>query len=231
MLGIVIITYNIPVEVTLLQIDCIRRFCKDEFEIEIIDNSIKQESIDNIRHHCERLGINYTKTFAHSNGGSESHSFAANFSYLRLKDTYDHFLYLDHDCIPIKDFSVKEILGERTIAGIGQYKIETYPWPGCLMFDNTKVDKSLVDFSCGPGLDTGGMLYKLFDKNITNSVMHLDEVIHQNPNFNGSIYQGYTLINKGMFFHFVNASNWTDSPNHEERINSLINLVKSKING
>lgn len=220
-IGIIIITYNAH-QLLLKQVEKINKHCKDDFEIVIIDNSTNQQSIDAIKYYCEQLKLVYVKTKSSSQNGSSSHSFAANLSYKMFKETYDSFLYLDHDCFPIKDFSISEILNGKQLAGIGQKKGDiTYLWPGCLMFN--RIDD--IDFSPNHELklDTGGNLYKVITE--TNTVFFNEEHV-QNPEFNKNFYDFYSLIHNGTFLHFINASNWSHSENHEERINSLLNLLE-----
>jgi hypothetical protein len=87
-----------------------------------------------------------------------------------------------------------------------------------------------IDFSCNSefGLDTGGNLYKMIDKHGLDKCIFFDEAYHENDQFNGdSRYSFYTTINKGMFMHFLNSSNWNPIDRHEERINSLLNILES----
>lgn len=230
MLGIIIVTYNTLVDIFLLQIDAINKFCKDDYRIEIIDNSHDLEKAEGIRYHSERLGLSYRKTFSRDSNGSDSHSFAANLSYNILKDTYDYLFYLDHDCIPIKPFSVSTILGDKLMAGIAQNVEHTYFWAGCFLFNNRKIEKDLLDFRPDNtlGLDTGGSLYKLIEHHTKESCLFFHEAYHQNPYFNGRLYNYYSIINE-QFLHFINSSNWNGTENHTERINSLITVTKEII--
>ncbi len=229
--GIIIITYNIHPEVFLLQIAALKKFCQDYFDILVIDNSSDPDAAENIRYHSSHQKIAYTKTFAGGYGSSDSHSFAANFAYQKYKDQYDYFLFLDHDCMPVKDFSVVEILsGGHVAAGIGQDKKKKYAWPGCFMLSNIAVDKEIVDFSPNSefGLDTGGNLYLILEKYGSESFRDFNESYHQNPGFVSKDYGHYAMINDQMFLHFVNGSNWNKKDEHQHRINSLINVVKEK---
>lgn len=230
-LGIIIITYNCPAFL-LKQMECLHRFCKDKFEVVIVDNSTEQEAIESILYHSGQLGCKYIKTNASSKNGSGSHSFAANIAYRKFKDDYDYMFFLDHDCMPIKDFSVIDILSNGHImAGLGQLiekSGKTYFWPGCVMWNNKEIDKSLIDFSPNAefGLDTGGGFYKIFDFYGKDKLIFFNEEHCQNPQFTKSFYDFYCLINNGMFFHCVNGSNWSGAASHEERINSLLNIVE-----
>ena len=221
-LGIIVICYNNH-HIFLKQIERIKKHCKDDFEIIVVDNSTSIETIKFIESWCLKLKIKRIKTEASSRNGSASHCFSAQYSYTQLRENYDLFLYLDHDCFPIKDFSVKEILNDKyLIAGIGQEKSKTYLWPGCLMFK-----KGLdVDFSTNHelGLDTGGNIYKIIEE-FPDKILYFDEVHTQNPEFTKTMYNFYALINQGMFLHFVNGSGWNNVGHHQERINSLLNIL------
>lgn len=228
MVGLVIITYNNS-SLLLKQVECINKFCKDEFEIVIIDNSTIKESINEIKYYCEKLGLQHIKTNASSINGSSSHAFASNVSYMKLKDSYEYLFYLDSDLFPIKSFSVKEILKDKLFAGLGQGKLKTYFWPGCFMWHNSEIDKSLIDFGTNSEyrLDTGGNLYKVVDS-YPDALFFFNEEHVQNPYFNKSFYNFYSTINNEMFMHFINSSNWNGSAHNTERINSLLNILKEK---
>lgn len=227
--AVVIITYNIQSEIFILQIQAIRKFCKDYFEIQIFDNSTKDHMGEAIRYHSDLLNVNYTKTNPAVGEGSENHSWAANLSYQILKDNYDYLFYLDHDCVPVVDFSIVEMLGEKLYAGIAQ-KTPTYLWPGCFMFNNS-VDHDLIDFTPNHllGLDTGGELFHLVDKYGKESGLFFKENYCQNQYFNHKLYNHYAMI-QDTFMHFIAASNWISIEHHTERINGLIAILKEKTN-
>src|SRR3990167_4752300 len=161
--GVVIIAYNNP-DLIYKQILCLKKFCKDNYELVVIDNSTEQEAIDAIAYKCQINNLRIIKTHASSKNGSDSHSFAANLSYHKLKDDFSYLFYVDHDLFPIKEFSVIEILKGKAMAGLGQQKNgNTYFWPGCVMWDNDIIQncESKIDFSPTLGMDTGGGLYKI----------------------------------------------------------------------
>jgi len=221
MLGIVIITYNCS-KLLRKQIERIQKHCKDSYEIIVVDNSTNKQEIQAVKYISSLYKVIYLKTDASSRNGSGSHAFAANVSWQKYGKSYSHFLYLDHDCFPIKDFSVSEVLGDKVIAGIGQQKSKTYLWPGCLMF-KSGLD---IDFSVNHelGLDTGGNLYKIIEQ-APDDVIYFDEIHTENPEFTKNMYNFYALINDGMFMHFINGSGWNNVGNQEERLNSLINIL------
>lgn len=231
MTAIIIITFNIHPDVFILQIEAIKRFCRDEaYVIEIIDNSTDEEIAKSIRYHARLRGCHYTRTMSGTGDSSYSHSHAANFAYGMLCKKYDLVAYFDHDLVPVKEFSIKEILSNKLMAGLAQDKEHKYFWPGLFMFDNMRVDQALVNFSPSPGLDTGGELWKLIDKYGLDECVFFDEAYHQNPHFtNGGQYGNYTMLCQGTFMHFVNASNWNPVPGQRDRLNSLINIALEKM--
>jgi glycosyltransferase involved in cell wall biosynthesis len=228
--AIVIVVYNLS-SLLAKQIGCIRKFCKDEFDIIVIDNSASPPEIEAIKFITTDMGIRLIKTYSADANGSEGHVFACNFSYRKLKEEYEFFFYLDHDNFPIRDFSVCEILHGRGIAGLSQKKEKTYFWPGCVMWDNRTIDHDIIDFSCDHeiGLDTGGNLYKIVDKYGIDSCVFFNEKYYQNPYFRTGFYNFYSTINDDMFMHFINSSGWNPVENNEERINSLINVLTERI--
>lgn len=221
MLGIIIITYNNH-KLLRPQIERIKKHCKDAFEIIIVDNSSDKTEIKHIKYIATINDCRYLKTSASSHGGSESHAFAANVSWVTYRKDYDYFFYLDHDCFPIKDFSVEGVLGNKVIAGIGQTKAKTYLWPGCLMF---KAGLE-IDFSVNHDykLDTGGNLYRTIEQ-APDDVIYFNEAHTQNPEFTKNMYNFFSLINDGMFLHFINGSGWNNVGHQTERINSLLNIL------
>lgn len=252
MTAIVIITFNIHPDVFILQMEAIKRFCRDEnFAIEVFDNSDNAEAAESVKYHSANQSlsgndqsgsqlqtpnpqlstINYTRVRAGTGDASWSHSFAANFAWALLQDKYDRFAFFDHDLLPVKDFSVAEILGGKPLAGLAQDKEHKYFWPGCFMFDNLRItNKELINFSPCPGLDTGGELYKAIDHFGLDQCVFFDEAYHQNPHFPNGQYNYYTMLYKETFMHFVNASNWNPVEGQQERLNSLINIARELIN-
>lgn len=220
--GIVIITYNQP-DLLPRQLDCLQRFCKDEYKVLVVDNSTVLEARTAIKYHARNCS--YIRSKASATNGSESHAFAANLSYIKYKDDFDYLFWLDHDCFPFAQFSVAEILNGKVVAGLLQAKEQTYFWPGCFMVDCKQVKD--VDFSVALGLDTGGMTYKILAEHGGDNCVFFSEVHEQNPYFNKSRYNFYSVINGG-FLHFIAASNWNEQDHHQERVNSLFNVLQNK---
>lgn len=232
--ALIIVIYNTADFIT-KQIETIRRFCKDDLDIIIIDNSTDKDVSEALRYRIRDFGCIYEKTQAASGDPSLSHAFAANFAYGRYRDSYEYMFYLDHDAFVIKDFSVKEILGDKVMAGMAQTKPsgKTYLWPGCLLLNNTIIDKNLVDFSPNIpfGLDTGGNLYKLFDQYGKDRIVFFNEYHHENIHFKRPYYNVYSIIGEDQFLHFIAGSNWQklNDADHTERISTLMAILEEKL--
>jgi len=231
--GICIIVYNLETRVFILQIEAIKKFCTDDYTIEVVDNSTLKVMREAIEYHAKRLGVKYRNTEPNTNDPSWSHAFAANYSYQKLKDEYDLLAFFDHDLIPVKSFSVKEILGDKIIAGVTQGTKVKYLWPGCLFINNNLVDKDLVRFDpmMEPRLDTGGALHTLVEQ-YPEGIGWLDEVGCHNPSFSKGFYYFYIMIHQKTFMHFLNSSGWNrkESQNNDERVSSLISIANELIN-
>lgn len=223
-LGVITITYNLPPEVFLLQEESLRKYCRDEYVLVVVDNSSKEDMAEAIRYHCEIKGIEYMRTRATSENGSDSHAFALNVAHNRFVSEYDNLVYLDHDVIPFKEFSPMEMLKDNVLCGIMQGKNKYYLWPGCIFI--SKEVKDRVDFNpCNQlGLDTGGMNWRLLEE-YKGRIMEFSEEYRQNDQYGGK-YNFYTIIN-GMFMHFINASSWNQVEDNQTRINSLLNIYKT----
>jgi len=231
-LGIVIVVYNIA-DLIQKQIECIKRFCKDDnYEIIVVDNSDKQDIIEAVSYYISELNIRYIKTKSASAYDSTSHAFACNTSFLLIKDDYDLLFYLDHDNFPIRDFSVANMLKDRIMAGLGQGKQKSYFWPGCVMWNNSIIDKSLIDFSVNRefGLDTGGNLYKVIEQYGKDICIFFNEKYYENDLFPTTFYNFYATINDDMFMHFINSSNWNKTIDNKGRISTLLHILEGKIN-
>lgn len=222
--GIVIITYNIDTRIFLLQIGAIRKLCKDDSTIEVIDNSTDKAQAEAIKYHAGLYSINYTKSMANTQDSSGSHSFAANLAYHIFKDIYDILFFLDHDCIPVDTFSCDEILGDKLIGGVAQQKSKKYFWPGCFMF--RKIEDVDFCFNRELELDTGGNLYQLIEKYGEEECIFFTEEYRQ---MKDSDLYFFSVIN-GIFWHCIAASNWNKLKNNEERVNAFINEVGGEIN-
>jgi len=231
--GIVIVVYNLDSRIFILQIEAIRKFCKDDnYWILIYDNSDDPDKAEAIRYHAQLLKVNaYRRTHAESGDYSRSHAFSASMAFRDIHKEHDYLFFLDHDCLPVKPFSVVDILGQDIVmAGLGQgLKDHTYFWPGCVMWNNNIVDKELINFYPEPPLDTGAGLREVIKEYGEDKCIFFDESYWGNPYYTEGKYNYYSMLHNCTFMHFVNSSNWNTIPDNDRRINSLITIAKQKI--
>jgi len=237
--GIIIVVFNISNLIN-TQLELIKRFCKDQFDIIVIDNSSDRSASHEIKKHVINQGCLYDNSTNRQYDFSQSHAAACNYAYGKFHHNYEHMFFLDHDNFPLKDFSIKEILTNKIAGGLGQIrKDKTYFWPGCVMFNNNKIEKSLIDFSthAGFGLDTGGMLYRIIEKYNSDNYIFFDQKEVKNELFVEGFYNFYNIIENPQttpqfsFMHFLNSSNWNNKEKHDERITSLLSILQNYING
>lgn len=231
--AIIPIVFNLDPRVFIAQINAIKFFCTDgEFSVEVVDNSMDIEKADAIEYHARVLNVNYTRYRTLTKNPSESHAFAANLAFKKFAFLYDILLFLDHDAIPVKKFSVEKMLEGKVAGGVLQGRELNYFWPGCFAIDVTKVDHDLVNFwpDHDLRLDTGGGLKQIKDKYGDDGCVYFDEVGHHNPYFpTHPEYYFFMMLYKETFIHFLNSSNWRGVSENESRINSLLQITEEKI--
>ncbi len=219
--AVIIIAFN-DARLIRKQLELIDKFCFDSPDIIVFDNS----NIERINVAFKSNHI-YYKFPGYYLNPSDSHSTAANAAYKMFSPFYDKLLFLDHDCFPIKNFSIKTMLNGAHVSGLGQQKSKVYFWPGCVAFDVKQLNGFPVDFSTNQehGLDTGGNLFHVFEK---FGGVCLNEQCVMNPYFTELPYNFYSTIFNGTFMHFTNASNWNKTPLNEHRIETLYNILDEK---
>ena len=227
MTAVIIIFYN-NTDFLLRQHEHLSLFMKDEYKLIVIDNSSDPVAAAGMKHHADEKGLEYVRTQSSSKNGSASHAFALCFAYQKYVNKFEYILLLDHDAFLIKPLSAIETLADKSIAGLGQIRNgEKYFWPGCCMF-KTSIP---MDFSISEGKDTGGNTSKAIQSVGEENCIFFDEVYVQNEGFNKSQYNFYALLSNGTFLHFINGSNWANSTDNEERLNSLFNVLENYKNG
>lgn len=236
-LAVVIIVFNIS-HLIEKQIQLVRKFCKDDHDIIVIDNSSNLQIASVIESKVKHAGVSYIKTSSPPDF-SQSHATACNLAYHSFKDVYKYLFLLDHDNFPITKFSVMDVMKDKVIGGVGQARGNIlYYWPGCTMINNEFIDKALVDFSVNYdlGLDTGGNLYKIIEKHGTDKCVNFDQYDIPNPadksySFYNEITNPKSISSEFRFMHFINSSNWNKKERNEERVQSLLQILEQKVSG
>jgi hypothetical protein len=166
-----VIAYNTPWTVKLL-LDYWGKNCPD-LTLAVIDNSSSLESAKEIREICISRKTSYLKLPTNTAGHMcRSHGLAINWSWQNIIchiPTLNTIGYIDHDCIPIKPWSLS---GKPNIFAYGAKnpgyimgKKTWNLWAGFMIFDLSKspIEREKMDFTVNPldTLDTGGMNWRL----------------------------------------------------------------------
>lgn len=229
--AIIIIAFN-DVDLIGNQINLITKYCKDieNTDIIIFDNSSVEITAKMIEgfHQSKPYILYHRFTGMHFNP-SESHAYACNMAYKFYSKDYTSILFLDHDCFPVNPFSVEEMVSGYMVAGIAQDKDKKYFWPGCVAFNVEALLGVVPNFSISHeyGLDSGGLLYKLIELFGEERCCFFNEEKKTNESFPDPTYPEYSMINDGMFMHFINASGWNKNENNNARIQSLYRILNN----
>ncbi|SES92104.1 hypothetical protein [Thorsellia anophelis] len=162
---VISITFQNP-SVTKWQITQIQKHCQD-IELLIFDNSKNEDQANEIKQHCITLGIFYYRLprnkVKHPN---RSHALAMNWIYaqfIQLKKP-DYFGFIDHDLIPLADFTIKPALQNKPFYGLlyGGGRETWQTWAGYTFFDRRNMENKKIDFMYHfqIALDTGGYNYE-----------------------------------------------------------------------
>lgn len=232
----VIVIYNID-HLLQRQLDLIRKYCKGEYDIIVINNSDIEAKANSINVICNANGLIYLKTDSGGANPSDSHAFAISVAHNTYRDSYRRICYLDHDIFPVKEFSFDGLLNDTYVAGNHQQRpyadgVIEYMWPGLLAINYNMVDKDLIN--CYPTvvngvmLDTGGRLYNLLNTLPRDKYRFLDEIYERNPAMEKSQYSYYSMMADKTFMHFIGASNWMGKKDTEQRVQTLLKILDEK---
>lgn len=114
--GIVSVAFNNS-KLIFYQIKLFKKYCKDDYDINIIDNSNNIQELKKIKEICVENNVSYFAPNINVTDASNHHGLALNYAYNSLKNNFDYLLFIDHDVFPIKEFSVEAILGDNVMAG------------------------------------------------------------------------------------------------------------------
>jgi glycosyltransferase involved in cell wall biosynthesis len=90
--GIITVTFNGP-KLLEYQLKTLKKYCLDDYEFIVIDNSNNENYINEIKNICEENNISYIhKGFSVSVGNvpSTNHGLALNYAYETFKNKFDY---------------------------------------------------------------------------------------------------------------------------------------------
>lgn len=175
-------SYNRP-DFIEIQYKTFKKFLSDEYEFVVFNDAPGKQVHTDIKNMCKKLGIRcvsipqeiHTRPYLYRMPG-ESFPNACT----RCADVVQYSLdvmgfkypglvmIIDSDMFLIKDFSIKNFMRDKEIAGVPQSRGHVhYLWNGLLFFDMTRLpDKETINFNCGrvegQPCDVGGYTYNYF---------------------------------------------------------------------
>ena len=247
-LFIITIAYN-HVKLIEKQIELVKRFGRDDdYRHVIVDNSPKRRVRKQIKQICAREGVDYVcvpryidKLISHKLfGNGLSHGAAINWMFYHVLkyNQPESFALLDHDVLPLKDFSLRELLHSRDFYGVERNKgIGWYLWPGWSIFRYNIVEKCkpnfLPEFVDGTYLDSGGGNYERLYSKYSLDTISFPKVVTKRVrkteglSRNDEIYHGDCLQYIGhTWLHIINGSNCAHIPGKEKYVEYVLNNLE-----
>jgi len=208
-----------------LQYDQLVKFCKDDFELIVVNNA-KNEEIDNkIKTICNEIGIRCIDSPRDHNIANISHFNAINFAldnYAKKDSTSDILVIMDGDIFAYRDFSFQEILGNHKVAAVYQQRQDEtieylHPIFSILSYD---LDLTELDYSWKAYTDCGGRTddfirkYNLNVKWVDHTAaldIETDYIFRNNNNVPYPYKSEYRsqFINNCLF-HYYRGDNWDE---------------------
>ena len=230
-----------------------KKFLKNDYQFNVIDDSISSDISGQFKNICEDRNINYYKKPQNTSNLNPAQACAAavQWSYDKLiKENCktDLVCFFDSDMFLLDHFDVEEYLNDAIIAGLPQYRGNvTYMWNGIMFFNMPKIHQidPNIDFSDGivedEMTDVGGHTYYYFKKN-NIEMKKTDEEFPLYPTHyndielqNDEVTKGYNfeLHLDSKFLHYRAAtnwhSNWRDSKDPLVKKTEIFNQIMESI--
>ena len=248
-LYIITIAYN-HAKLIEKQIELVKRYGKDEnYKHVIVDNSPKRSVRKQIKTICERECVDYVsvpiyidKLISHRLfGNGLSHGAALNwmFYHVLMPNKPERFTLMDHDVFPLKEFSLKEIIGSRDFYGV-ERNMETgwYLWPGWCIFKYDVVEKCMPNFlpvfEDGLYLDSGGGNYNHLYSQYSLKDMDFPEVVTKRVKITEGLYKHDDIYHGDclqyidhIWLHIINGSNCAHIPGKEKYVDYVLDNLEN----
>ena len=214
--------FNRP-DILQYQIDCFKNYLKDDYEFNVVYDTIDNEFLEQFQDICDRNGVTLHHHISQpGNTPSFYNSDAIQWTYnnVIIKDEKDCFVViLDHDNFLIESFSINDFMKKCDLAGCVQTRGSVeYVWQRLIFFRKSSIAQENFDFYPqeveGQLLDSCGGTYKLIRnpkiRFIPTSVEYPDNYGSIDLKDSSSSNGGYEmeLHLDGKFLHFRNACNW-----------------------
>lgn len=236
-----------------LQLKSLKDFCKDDFELIIMNNGSSTERIDaikleaeknNLTHHFIENPIHSDPTIACAYPINQTLK-----KFIQQEKEADLSIIIDSDMFLIQPFSFTDFVEDYEIAAVKQRRGDdiNYIWNGIVIINHKTIQHlQELDFGYqiinGHHMDVGGNTYFFFkkypDTKIKN-ILHTSHIHPKNRNikaFPKEILLEYDIeycfeLYESSILHYGRGSNWDGMPPdyHLNKTNFLKNTLKKSI--
>lgn len=243
MVKIYTVAYSKPEFIT-LQYAQLKKHCKDDFELIIINNA-KDDVIDKeISEICKIYNLQMISSPRDHKIANVSHFTAINFAldnYAKKDNNVDITVIIDNDVFPFKDFTFNNLLGNSEVGAVYQQRQDEtieYLHPIFSMISN-KVDMSTLDYTWKTYTDCGGRtddFIKQFNlkpnwiKHTAAIDIETDYIFTQNNQVQFPYKKEYrSQIIGGCMFHYYRGDNWDEQrpEYHTEKFKFLLYFLNN----
>lgn len=204
-------------------IECLRHFCKDDFQYCCIDNFLDENKRDFIKSECKDLGVEYIRFDTYQITESAwDHAPSLN-SIKNISKDNEINVILEFDIFLINKFSFIDYIQDYDIAGMYQQRNEfqkEYLAP-FIVVSNKDTQFSELNFSGEDGCDVGGNTRFFIPNKRVKWMKHTRALNEENDSkyFNVPYDSSYGCqILESSFIHYYRGTNWDGrSPDYEHQ--------------
>jgi hypothetical protein len=243
---IVYTTHYIKPELIELQRNQFKKYCKDDYELVIVNNGKDLDCENLISKECEKLSlrcINFEKNQNIPKFCSQHHTVCLENllnNHIKKDSKENLTVIMDNDVFPFKDFSFFQILNGKKVGGMYQQRnyggIDHEYLASIFMMFYNEVDMTDFSFHNGVG-DTGCGTFILMKRYETELVKHTAAIDIEKDHIFTDNSRAFPYLEKyrsqflhDCFIHYYRGSNWSESdPNyHEEKMNFLLAFLNDE---
>ena len=246
-IDLVTIAFNNPLMIE-FQIQLLKKNITDKFSHIVADNSNDPKVRKVISDLCKSFNVNYVSIPVNTYFRNKSHGAAMHWVYKNVikKRNNLYFGFLDHDIFPTEPYSilnrVKNNIYGRVIHsympnGYNEIITKEFPywslWAGFYFLKSDLLSSSNVygfnfdpkSFQKGSYLDTGGGLWDVLMSKITypGELATYNAVKFRQSEVSNVKTDYYEKVDNWV--HFVNISNWYETPNAKEKNDFIVKML------
>lgn len=208
-----------------LQVNLFKKFCLDDYRLNIINNGGNSEIEIKISEICKELGVNCILLPEKSTYQFQSHSHAFALEYviqniIKKDNDENTTVIIDSDVFPFKSFSFINMLNGKLLGGMYQQRDDYEYVSSIITIIKNSID--LTDFTIHGMADTGSGTNSLIKKYGCEFIKHTAAIDIESDYIFKDNKQLYSYDSRyrcqfihDCFIHYYRGSNWAESdPNY-----------------